>query len=287
MKRFLICSSLVFFGSLLTRAAEVWAPGVSQTSGWYDFNKSEYNSAYGTVYGMCWAAAASNVIAWWQNINKELLTSTSAAQVVNENLYGAKVWSTFQGVFKDEGGWPYKGINWWINGGTDLDAYKDYDKYDKSNGLGALEGGGFLKGVYSTTANPVSVASDNGNSYDFARSMVNAISSGYALTLSVSDSAYHAFTLWGLEYEETASGIMLTKAWITDSDDGITYLIGADIDFKETTIALVNLPGYNNQSYKIDALAGMRTDVVSVPEPATVTLSLLALTGMTIRRRRR
>lgn len=287
MHRFIICFALSLCCPLLSLGAQVWAPGVSQSSGWYDFNKSDVISEYGTVYGMCWAAASGNVIAWWQDRNKDMLESMSDLRVKEYNLYGPNVWSTFQGVFIDDGGWTKQGINWWINGGTALEAYKDITCIDSNKGLGVLESGGFLKAVYNTNDTPIEVANNSGNSYNFARSIVDAIASGYALTLSVGGYSAHAFTLWGVEYDETAEGIKLTKAWITDSDDGKEELIGAGISFKESTISLVNIPSYGSADFTFNSVSGMRTEVASIPEPASTTLGVLALAGMALRRRRK
>lgn len=61
----------------VTQAAEAWAYGVSREGGWVDFDKDAVNKPYMDDEGMCWAAAASNVITWWEGHNAELLTSTS------------------------------------------------------------------------------------------------------------------------------------------------------------------------------------------------------------------
>ena len=40
---------------------------------------------------MCWAASASNVISWWQNLNSSSITST-----VPQN---EKIFDTFRGIY--------------------------------------------------------------------------------------------------------------------------------------------------------------------------------------------
>ena len=50
----------------------------------------------------------------------------------------------------------------------------------------------------------------------------------------------------------------------------------------------MKLPTYGDgTSFVYDAIAGMRTNINIVPEPATGTLSLLALAALVARRRRK
>ncbi len=278
-------------------AAEVWAPGVSRSGGWYDNNKSEANQAYGTVMGMCWAASASNVISWWYYHNSDSITST-----VPEDP-----WLVYQMTYADVGGYPSTAYDWWINGITPtwVDGYLDentnqwvpgYYKYpdyidltyeEKKKGDGGVVSswyeGGFLKADYSTKENPIMVQNGNTGSYAFAKVMVDALAGGYALTLSTSGSANHAWTLWGVNYSETENGVVIGGVWITDSDDAKDALVYYEVVCKETAISMVD---NQNQSFEINTLAGMRTTRV-VPESATATLGLLALAGLAARRRRK
>lgn len=279
-----------------THGAEVWAPGVSTSGGWVDYNKSAADNTYGTVMGMCWTASASNVISWWYGHNADSITSTCPDNP----------WLVYQKTFYDVGGYPSTAYEWWINGipPTWVDEYLDettnqwvpgyykypdyidltYEEIVKGDG-GVPSGwyeGGFLKDDYDITTSPIMVQNGNSNSYTFAKAMVDALASGYALTLSTSGSAAHAWTLWGVEYNETEAGIVIDGVWITDSDDEKEALVYYDVAQKETAISMVK----NNQSYEINTMAGMRTTRV-VPEPATATLSLLALAGLAVRRRRK
>lgn len=278
-------------------AAEVWAPGVSQSGGWYDNNKSEANQAYGTVMGMCWAASASNVISWWYSHNADAVTTSAPADP----------WLVYQMTYADVGGYPSTAYEWWINGITPtwveerldettnqwVEGYYKYPDYidltyeekDKGDGgvVSAWYEGGFLKNDYLTTSSPIIVQNGNSDSYAFARKMVDALAGGYALTLSTSGSADHAWTLWGVNYSETEKGVFINGVWITDSDDAKDALVYYDVAFKETAISMVN---NLNQSFEINTLAGMRTTRV-IPEPATATLGLLALAGLAARRRRK
>lgn len=67
-----------------------WVQGVSKTSGWTDYNKS---SASGDGDdNLCWAAAASNVINWWQN---RYQTPAAAPK-------GEAIWSTFKSSVSED-----------------------------------------------------------------------------------------------------------------------------------------------------------------------------------------
>ena len=104
----------------------VWATGVSEEDGWYDVNKSSHEEGH-VESNMCYAAAASNLIAWWQDgeYGKALLSSAPKEHDA--------IWQTFVAQNKyygeggnseeDDGGDPASSINWWISGvyypGTD------------------------------------------------------------------------------------------------------------------------------------------------------------------------
>lgn len=269
----------------------VWAPGVSATGGWVDYDKSEAD--YGTVAGMCWAASASNVISWWYEQNK--LTSPTSYQGKDYNP-----WQVFQRVWLDDGGVPSDAFNWWLKGiGTD-ESYNwnrmdraEYDNTKSPNFPQAWFNGGFLSGVYDAKEYPSYISgSDSGTVYTKTAAIVGALADGYALSLSVADSARHAYTLWGAMYEETEEGLLMKEAYLTDSDDGTDQLITAQIDHSKlhnNELIFVNLTKYGttekvyeNYSFTVSRADGLR----SIPEPTTATLSLCALVGLSMRRRR-
>ena len=276
----------------VAQAAEAWAPGVSREGGWVDFDKDKVNQPYMDDEGMCWAAAASNVITWWQNHNAELLTSTA--------LPTHNAWDVYRLVYLNIGGVPSNAFNWWINGISrnqygepqyGFGSVMDADVYDNYNsGKSDIQwyfDGGFLSDVYSTAENPVLLSVGNSDSYALCRKIVDAIESGYALVLSASS---HALTLWGVEYEETDKGTVITKAWVTDSDDYENALVeSSEFSVKsgpDGNAVAMKLPFYGDgTSFVYSAISGMRTDII--PEPATGTLSLLALAALVARRRRK
>ncbi len=304
----IICPILIS----LSHAAEVWAPGVSWEGGWYDFNKyakgGESNGTSGYLKDdslMCWAVSAANVIAWWQEQNNikseyDYITSTIPQ--------GKDVHQTFVAVFENDGANPASAFQWWINGSTqNLPLRTNFSDEDESSwtsidGItyypGYFYSGGFLTDTnytstpfYNIAADPVTIAntklSTNGNSITLqSRAIVEALKAGYALSLEVNtnDSSVgeHAITLWGVEYTEAANGdITLTKAYITDSDDNHSGIVAAEVNGKGHLYGMM----IENASYQITNANGMRT-TVTIPEPATVTLSLLALCGLAARRKR-
>lgn len=141
-------------------AAEVWAPGVSQTGGWVDYNKGPVNDGMMADTGMCWAASASNVISWWNTWNASSLTSTAAKP--------GDPWEVFRKVYQNIGSTPTYAYEWWIDGkknewdevvlpsGFDADGFGSIE--DKSNASWPY--GGFLSGVYSTAEHAIQVGSN-------------------------------------------------------------------------------------------------------------------------------
>ena len=288
-------------------SAEVWAPGVSLSGGWYDFNKySKGGDSNGTSEYMkddslmCWAVSASNVIAWWQKQNN----------VKSENWYstipqGKDIHQTFVAVFENDGGNPASAFQWWINGNTqNLPARTDFPDDDKSSWTsidgatyypGPFHDGGFLTSTdytstpfYSISDNPVTIA--NSSSGDLTvqnRAIVDALSSGYALSLEVSTNdgslPGHAITLWGVEYTEAANGdITLTKAYITDSDDYYSGIVSAGVDGKGYLYGMK----IANLAYKITRADGLRT--IAIPEPSAFgLLAGLGAFALAVSRRRR
>ena len=302
----IICPILISLSS----AAEVWAPGVSREGGWYDFNKyakgGESNGTSSYLKDdslMCWAVSAANVIAWWQEQNN----------IQSENWYstipqGKDVHQTFVAVFDNDGANPASAFQWWINGSTqNLPNRTSFDDNDTSSWTsidgntyypGPFYDGGFLTSTqytstpfYNIAADPVTIAdtklATNGESITLqSRAIVEALEAGYALSLEVTTgtgtTGEHAITLWGVEYTEAANGdINLTKAYITDSDDYYDGIVAATVDQKGYLCEMQ----IENGAYKITNANGMRT-TVTIPEPATVTLSLLALCGLAARRKR-
>ena len=107
----------------------------------------------------------------------------------------------------------------------------------------------------------------------------------------------HSITLWGVEYDEEGN---LVSIWLTDSDDYTDgdrlFSVSVVVDEAANKLYLDDDPDdgrYFCQEYNADVYIGAIYTIDPtvaatwpVPEPATATLSLLALAALAVRRRR-
>ena len=232
----------------------VFADGVTLTSGWYDVNKK--GAGDNGDINMCWAAAASNMIQWFQDRYKAAGNSLPAGAIDgpgtkyygNYNPYELALMELYHdGWDNNKGGHVEQAIPWYFEN-------KLYGGEYASAGSQAvpLVEGGFWKSIWSdvvkhmycgydyfsydtfTTAYTYTVCYNNYNLWGMGSNLqgqerlayvsdliVRAFEHGMAsLTVSLSAdimSLHHAVTLWGYEIDN-ATGL-LTRIWITDSDD--------------------------------------------------------------------
>ena len=231
----------------------VFAEGVTISSGWYDVNKKG-KGVNGDI-NMCWAAASSNMIQWFQD---RYVAAGNTLPSTAVNGAGTKAYGSFEPyelalmeVYHDEwdntrGGHPEEAIPWYFEG-------KLYGGEYASSGSQAypLTGGGYFSSVWSSiepyiyrgykhdlfpTQYPNMYTYCYNNYYiwgngsglqgtarlkKFSDLVVESFERGMAgLTVSLSEnitSLHHAVTLWGYEIDN-ATGL-ITRVWITDSDD--------------------------------------------------------------------
>ena len=231
----------------------VFADGVTLTSGWYDVNKKGMGDN-GDI-NMCWAASSGNMIQWFQDRYVAAGNTLPATAVTGP---GTKTYTSFgpyelalMEVYHSEwnnnkGGHPEEAIPWYFEGSLCGGEYA-------SAGSQAypLSEGGYWKSVWSSVKSHLYCGYKhdifptqypemytycynnyylwgNGSSLEgkerlayFSNLVVESFERGIAsITISLSDniaSLHHSVTLWGYEIDK-ATGL-LTRIWITDSDD--------------------------------------------------------------------
>lgn len=227
----------------------VFAEGVSITTGWYDVNKKKQGDN-GDI-NMCWAAAASNMIQWFQDRYKAAGKTLPAGAVDGKGVtsypnygpYELELMNVFHSQWDNSyGGHMEQAIPWYfegvLNGGefaspgsqavpkTDGGYWKSiwssvtpymYCDYDSTVGYTTCYNNYYLWG------NGTSLVGVDRLKY-FSNLVVKAFEHGMAgLTISLAanlGSLHHATTLWGYEIDKTSG--LVTRLWITDSDDLIT-----------------------------------------------------------------
>ncbi|MBQ1960350.1 MAG: IdeS/Mac family cysteine endopeptidase [Akkermansia sp.] len=220
-----------------------WAEGVSEMGGWYDANKLDNNDGDADDL-MCYAASASNLIAWWQNGEAgSQLTSTAPSDL-------EEIWQAFVGANKlpDEGGEALAAINWWISGvyfpeGQDDAEWERYyltpEDMDGDTLSVTLRGSdGYYFDEYGLNSSKLSHFLVDFSMYDIGITQVDyadVLSKGYGISLAIQVdiagvSLGHAITLWGVEYDESGK---LISMWITDSDDQKEELLKVSVTVDE------------------------------------------------------
>ena len=187
--------------TLLLTAAPAWGANyfVYQQWGgtWQDANKSAANTEDDL---MCWAAAASNVLAWgsW---------GTSTYNTTD------KIFKHFQDHWTDNTGVPSWAWKWWLNGSPPPYYFASYPD---------VPGGG---NFYPTLT--FNNYYSSGFNTDVMVSVDLLMHRGYGVSLIIGRSGgSHAVTAWGFTYTfDPITGTNLYSGiYITDSDDGVTGL---------------------------------------------------------------
>lgn len=211
---------------VLGKAGTLFAYGVSRESGWYDVNKK--GDGRGSDGLMCWAAAASTALQWWQDVYTKSgyqLPDGVANGVGVE--YELRIFELFKSNWDNLGATSSIGCHWYFTG--------------ENKGINAVgyarpkpNSGGYLRQVYERIiglwGNDFSEETKGYRTWDtgsadqskpaievFSRLILKALQEGVVLLdVNPGYSGAHAITLWGCEYNEQG---IITKMYITDSDD--------------------------------------------------------------------
>lgn len=310
----------VFFaGAMVSSADTAWLRGVCEAFGWTDYNKSESNLDDDEL---CWAAAASNVIDWWQQQYKV----PDAAPV------GEQIWETFKEmVVMDAGGSSLAAFQWWLTG-----IYNPTTSAEQARGYWGLNPGspvalendsvphGYYYDEYSNINNYIYpgnegsalsrfLTAEGGNTM-VVEALVGKLQAGSAVTLSLgslggSKKLAHSVTLWGVDYELSGGEMTISRLWLTDADDA-QYGYNADEGLFSVGVERNRVgDGSGNYFYSfvtndndwysddygtiyVESFSFYNTEesdtwgIPLVPEPATITCGLMALAALAARRRR-
>ena len=219
----------------------------------YDNGKYSYRTGNGlpapySDSAMCWAAAASNVIQYWQDTYGGFAAAgtptgiNTTAYAQPQGTGSLNVYNTFLQNWTNSSGHPYNGISWWMQGGL----------YDSNSASKPADGtGGYYTAVFGTE-HPDHASDDplkNASFYDYyldkgakeqhytrpglaemkATLQKAFATQGQAVALGLfSEKTYysHSITCWGYE---------------TDDEGNITSLIVSDSDDKKYGTTLLNL----------------------------------------------
>jgi len=158
---------------------------------WLDAEKTPSNTEDDL---MCWAAAASNVLAWtgWGAVS---------GMTTSDDIF-----AYFQDHWTDQGGLMRYGWDWWFDGTNPSQGWDGWSQVD-------VPGGGFYP-------------AENFNDYFYRTDLDSAalsaidnyLRSGYGVSIGIYGPGGHAITVWGFNYNPSDPSDYY-GIWVTDSDD--------------------------------------------------------------------
>ncbi len=218
----------------------VWTEGLtisnnSITGGYYDADK--INPYVGGVdCMMCWAGAASNMIAWWQNHYGAYFTVSTSAPVSADDVF-----AEFRRYWKNEGAYTFSACQWWLAGDANNSSYeRNYANKHKPN---MEAGGGFYSRFYDSDS-VLKIAYDQRayerGALDVAQDIANIFNDGGTISLCICeyetasnpDPGAHALTLWGITRESTGE---IAAVHFTDSNDRGDKVVTINVRYNTST----------------------------------------------------
>lgn len=278
--------SIFLFASGFASGAtnSVFVNGVTEDSGWHDVNKT----FDGTDDELCWAAAASNVIQWWQNKQPSIPGGTPAGMATER--YSSDIFQVFVESFQNGGGDEADGFVWWLTG--------DYDpsEYTMNSGASAA---GFWTSLYPDAGifwnkldlNDIHQLGEDTKSA-FSSTMILNVDLGSAMTFGVYEAGggAHAVTLWGYKLDDSTGEIV--SIYMTDSDDvpddGNPHMDPVmnemALEYRDNKVWLKDF--YGQTGWYIGDVT-FYNSISMIPESSTATLVLGSLSLFVLLRRRR
>ncbi len=222
-------------GGTAPDAVKHWANGLTFTpsgditGGWYDVNKTGDGDSQ-----LCWAAAASNTLAWWQ---ANSVSGNIGAGIPRE---AADIYATMTSSWQNSSGADVYGFIWWLAGESESTSFSSYyqEHYTGEPDGGAYYGQYYTGATVSDATAQVSLAGQDATT--LAETWNDIYVAGGMLTLGLFRSVNsngtlsggHSLTLWGFA-EDSATG-QVTELYVTDSDDGTTQLTTLRVGYDET-----------------------------------------------------
>ena len=195
--------------------------------GWFDAEKER--GTRDDNY-LCWAAASSNLVAWWQEQQDYQIEAPKDLPTI---------WDEYRDTFANVGGHAELGLHWWLDG--------TYGNARLRNPMQDSGGGYYSKSLVTDLGyNPgvrdvdlkVFELDELKNAKEFSRTLVSYISNGYGVELTWGfdgSSDGHSVTLWGVDYDDSKQ--VITNLYLSDSDHDPTTL-------KQVPVLLSYFEGY-------------------------------------------
>ena len=228
-------------GEVETGLTVRFAEGVSQESGWYDVNKVKDGTVNGDI-NMCWAATAANILQWWQDRYVEQGNELPEGCPDGKGeTYELAIMEVFHSQWDNTyGGHAFHAVKWYFEG---VNVCEGWNRQAQPLQRGS---GGYFKHAweqiepYMYTGHALGYTQDYNNYYLWGSgSGLNAAGRLKAFTELVElfidkgmtsmaiaqrenyGGVHHSVTLWG--YEKDNETGLLTRIWITDSDDSAQW----------------------------------------------------------------
>ena len=185
----LLLAAALAGGTLRAEIVEYWAPGVSETSGWY--NTFQFRNG-------CWAGCSTDMFVWWQDRIREKYDTSAMTKIwTNEELIQEYDTNPY---FGNGGDYPWRALEWAL---TNTCPTVHFER----------PGYGYMIPLTETNR-PILyvVPCYNSIAENVEAAILGGFTNGNCIATIASES--HAWTLYGIGYNTETK--RLTHIWVTD-----------------------------------------------------------------------